>query len=1291
MPGAHRPAGSTRDPTRAVGGALVEGRRRAVGGPSRAAGGPLGLLALQRAAGNAAVSALMAAKLRGPSSQATGAIDSALREIRQDEPAIDVVEKGLVAARDTGVPVDLEGPKPPASALAVTRTGFGPESVPSKKPVAPPKPVPAKSPLGRAGVKGGAGVKGAGTGGHGPSASTPGTGAAGGGPAAAGPGVLPADARLLPPVPPAGTSPAQDPAFRAVSGGLAGSARGAKAHPSAASKATEAQDAAVPPTDDVAGQAKAAKVDAMDAQQPGAFDKKAFIAAVKTAIEAKSPKTLKEADSYKESGKAGEVKGEVKGLVSQGADGQAQGIASATAAAPDPSSAVPKPVSPMPAEQPSQVAPVPGAGAAPKPAPPEQINLEAGRHEANDEMAQAEVTDQQLAQSGEPQFEQALGDKQAAAAHADAAPAQFRAQEQQVIAQHKTDATEQTGEAVTGMRGAKMAALAKVVADKGAAKAKDEERRAEVTAKVQAIFTATEADVKLLLDGLDPKVDAAFDTGEKGARATFESFVSAKMSAYKKDRYGGWLGGLRWAKDKLLGMPSKVDEFYAAGRELYLKEMDGVISRVADIVAADLSAAKKRIASGKAEIATYVKGLPADLKKVGAQASSEVGEKFEQLESDVADKQSAVVDALATKYVEARKGLDERIEELQAANKGLVDKAIGAIKAVINTIRELVAMLTGVLARAASVVGDIVKDPIGFLGNLIAGVKGGILKFKDNILEHLRKGLMSWLFGALAEGGVELPETFDLKGIVQLLASLFGLTWTTIRNRIVRKIGEKAMGAAEKGVEIFKVFAAEGVGGLWQMLVEKLGDLKEMILEQVKDFVITRIITAGITWLIGLLNPAAAFIKACKLIYDVVMFFITNGSRIMQFVNTVLDSVADIVRGNVSGVIAKIDDVLGQMVPLIIGFLASAIGLGGIGQKIRQIIDTLQKPVTKALDFVIATGLKLAGPLIRGMKGISGKVKAKVAAGKAWVKGKVESVRDGGVTSALRDANALLRASNATQGSVRAGLAGLRQRHQLGHAELVASDGHTFHVHVQREEGDTADVALDEHGEGEQAVSVWEDTAGKVNEESMAGLQTGRVPGAGAALGQMRAVPVQLSEISIQRIRSMGDRWIDAAPGATTPQRDAARRRFHSSIDAAATSREEMGLARRLRTAASAIQTLYGGRDVFSLDVEHLDEVAQNRDIYPRSAISRRYARISAEVRAGGQPGSVEERIARQAGNAAAARQIARLYAEQQIEEALGESVRSTGGHEDPVELDLEIIETDVHARVTARRAAARR
>ena len=99
------------------------------------------------------------------------------------------------------------------------------------------------------------------------------------------------------------------------------------------------------------------------------------------------------------------------------------------------------------------------------------------------------------------------------------------------------------------------------------------------------------------------------------------------MSAYKKDRYGGWLGGLRWAKDKLLGMPDKVNEFYEAGRELYLKQMDGVISRVADIVGDDLTAAKKRIAGGQdRDRRRTSRACPNDLQKVGAEASKEIGE-----------------------------------------------------------------------------------------------------------------------------------------------------------------------------------------------------------------------------------------------------------------------------------------------------------------------------------------------------------------------------------------------------------------------------------------------------------------------------------------------------------------------------------------------------------------------------------------------------------------------------------------------------------------------------------------
>ncbi len=962
------------------------------------------MLALQRRAGNAAVSALLAGKAKTTDDTKLDHIEAAIKEVKKNDPDIDKVEKGLKDTKAAGVPVDLEGEaqKPPPSLLEVVKTGFGPGAVAPKAAVAPKGKVAEKSPLGKGaqtpkkpGGTGGKGGKSAvskakadGAGGKGEkdaAGGAPGVGAAVSPEAALGGGK-----ELEPPVKPEPMQPEDDPGFVAVTGKTAKYAKAKGSHPPASSKAKEAQGAAAAPAEDIDGQAKAAKADEMAAQQPGSFDKKAFIASVKQAIEAKSPKTLKQADDFKKSGKAGEVQGQIKGLVTEGKGESEKDIAEATDAPPDTSKAVPKQVTPMGAEDPGKAAKVATAAAVPKAAPPEQTNLAKGKHDVENEMADADVDEEQLAKSNEPEFQDALSSKKEAAEHADTAPKEFRQEEKKTLEQTAKTADADTAEAMAGMHSSKAAALSKVVGGKDSAKTKDEQKRSEVTAKIQSIYDATEADVKKTLDGIDPKVEAAFGAGEKAARSRFEAFVAAKMSAYKKDRYGGWLGGLKWAKDKLLGMPSKVNDFFEAGRELYLKEMDKVISKVADIVGQDLNAAKARIAKGRQEIAAYVKKLPAELKKVGKEAASDIGDQFEQLESDVNSKQEGLVDSLASKYVEARKGIDERVEQLQAENKGLVDKAISAVKAVINTIRQLKDMLLGVLAKAANVIGKIIKDPIGFLSNLIAGVKGGILKFKDNIVEHLRKGLMGWLFGQLGDAGIELPDSFDLKGIVQLLARLFGLTWANIRKRLVKGMGEKVVSRVEKGVDIFVTLATEGPAGLWQTIVEKIGDIKEMIFSKVKEFVETRIIIAGVTWLIGLLNPAAAFIKACKLIYDVVMFFVQNASRIGRLVNTILDSVGAIAGGAIGGVVNKIEQVLSQMLPIIIGFLASVLGLGGIGKKMRGIVQSLKKPVNKAVDWVVKKGMKLAKPLLTKLAKAEGWVKGKAASAKAWAKGKVE-------------------------------------------------------------------------------------------------------------------------------------------------------------------------------------------------------------------------------------------------------------------------------------------------------------
>ena len=55
-------------------------------------------------------------------------------------------------------------------------------------------------------------------------------------------------------------------------------------------------------------------------------------------------------------------------------------------------------------------------------------------------------------------------------------------------------------------------------------------------------------------------------------------------------------------------------------------------------------------------------------------------------------------------------------------------------------------------------------------------------------------------------------------------------------------------------------------------------------------------------WILSLLNPASAFVKACKMIIDIISFIVTRGKQIAEFVSAVLDAVIAIARGGAGGV-----------------------------------------------------------------------------------------------------------------------------------------------------------------------------------------------------------------------------------------------------------------------------------------------------------------------------------------------------------------------------------------------------
>jgi hypothetical protein len=300
---------------------------------------------------------------------------------------------------------------------------------------------------------------------------------------------------------------------------------------------------------------------------------------------------------------------------------------------------------------------------------------------------------------------------------------------------------------------------------------------------------------------------------------------------------------------------------------------------------------------------------------------------------------------------------------------------------------------------------------------------------------------MGWLLGELAGAGITLPKSLDFKGILDLVLQVMGLTYNAIRSRAVKIVGEPVVKKIEQVAEVFKVLITEGPAGLWKWIVDKVDNLVDTVLGGIKDLVITKVVVAGITWLVSLLNPASAFVKACKMIYDVIMFFVERGSQIMALVNAIIDSVESIAAGAIGSAANWVENALGKALPVAISFLASLLGLGGLSDKIKKIIEAVQKPVGKAVDAVVnavVKGFKKVVGFVGGLFG-KGKDKEKTDDRSPQEKEKAEK-------AAVSDAEHALREANATPESVSAKLPPIKTKHGLSSLTLDKVGGTKYHV-----------------------------------------------------------------------------------------------------------------------------------------------------------------------------------------------------------------------------------------------------
>jgi hypothetical protein len=266
----------------------------------------------------------------------------------------------------------------------------------------------------------------------------------------------------------------------------------------------------------------------------------------------------------------------------------------------------------------------------------------------------------------------------------------------------------------------------------------------------------------------------------------------------------------------------------------------------------------------------------------------------------------------------------------------------------------------GYVKRTGAALKSILKNPLPFVGNLVRAAKAGFVNFGANFLGHLKAGLIEWLTGSLP--GVYIPKAFSLLEIVKFVLSVLGLTWTNIRQKLVKAVGETAVKAMETGFDIVMTLVTQGPAAAWDKIKDQLANLKDMVIGGITDLVVDAVVKKAIPKLLAMFIPGAGFISAILSIYDTVMVFVQKISKIVQVVTAFINSIVAIAAGQIGAAAARVESILAGLLSLAISFLAGFAGLGNVASKIMGVIQKIRAPIDKALDglitWIVATAKK---------------------------------------------------------------------------------------------------------------------------------------------------------------------------------------------------------------------------------------------------------------------------------------------------------------------------------------------
>jgi hypothetical protein len=764
--------------------------------------------------------------------------------------------------------------------------------------------------------------------------------------------------------------PKADPRYARVKSKLDAEAKGIKKHPPAKKKASEPAKAAKPPSNEKVAGAKANQTEKIQEAETPPPKPASFLEILRAEIAKVMPKTLGDTEKFMNGGDSSTIKNSLKGNVSQQEKEATGDLKQASNATPSEAGVPSKPVTPIEPEATPPAPTVDAPGAMPAPKNDAQVSLQGSKDQVAEDMKKEKLTPKRLQAANDPRFSAVLSAQEKVAKQADAGPGKYRAAETATLGTAAAQAIGVAGKGASALIATKKGSQAKVLTKQEEQKAKEEKELQDFSTFVVTTFDNAKRAVDTRLEKLETRVNDMFDAGTDAALAAMKSYIEDALFDYKLNRYLLTPGGsVLWIKDQILELPEEVNRFFEAGRTQFTSAMDALAVQVKDVVEAELAAAKAEVKVAQAAIAAKQATLSPGVQARAAEVTANFNEKFADLESSIEDKKQSLAEGLAQKYKEAFDKAAELEKGIKDANKGLVAQAKDSIEAVAKALSEFKDRLMGILRKGADTIELILNDPMQFLSNLLAAIKAGFNQFAGNILTHLKAGFTKWLFGAFASAGIEIPSDLTVVSILKLVLGVLGITYARMRAKAVKLIGNTAVTVIEKLVEYLDVVIKGGPAALWAKIKEDLSDLKAMVIDAIQDWIVTTIVKKAVAKVVSMFNPAGAIVQAVLMIISVVQFVIERASQIADFVEAVINSIHAIATGAIGGAANWIEKSLANMIPLLIGFLAALVGLGGLAAKVKGFILKVQNKVDRAID-------KVLKKIVDTVKKLFGKAKA---------------------------------------------------------------------------------------------------------------------------------------------------------------------------------------------------------------------------------------------------------------------------------------------------------------------------